>query len=76
MRRGAFWAAVASPLLVLGAAFLIGGILHLFGASCVTYGGNPRECPRICVGMTELEGHAHYEGDAEQDRREGAARRR
>jgi hypothetical protein len=28
-----------------------------------------------CVGMTELEGHAHYE-DAEQDRGEGVARRR
>jgi hypothetical protein len=25
------------------------------------------ECPRICVGMTELEGHAHYEGHAGQD---------
>ena len=32
---------MASPLLVLGAAFLIAGILHLFGASCVTYGNNP-----------------------------------
>lgn len=41
MRRVAFWAAVASPLLVLGVAYLAAGILHLFGASCVTYGNNP-----------------------------------
>jgi hypothetical protein len=46
------------------------------GLRGVGAGRPPRECPRICVGMTELEGHAHYEGVAEQRRGEGAARRR
>ena len=41
MRRVRFWAVVASPLLVMGVAFLIAGILELFGANCVTYGNNP-----------------------------------
>jgi hypothetical protein len=41
MRRVTFWAVVASPLLVMGAAFLIAEILELFGANCVTYGNNP-----------------------------------
>ena len=40
-RRVAFWATVASPLLVIAVAFLLAGILELVGADCVTYGNNP-----------------------------------
>lgn len=40
-RRVAFWATVASPLLVMAVAFLLAGILELLGADCVTYGNNP-----------------------------------
>lgn len=57
MRRVAFWAAVASPLLVIGVAFLIGGILHLFGANCVTYGGNPMalDDETVCNALGEIQ---------------------
>jgi hypothetical protein len=37
----AFWAPVTSPLLVIGVALLIGGVLDLFGADCVSRGSNP-----------------------------------
>jgi len=40
-RRVAFWATVASPLLVVAVALLLAGILELLGADCVTYGNNP-----------------------------------
>ena len=56
MRRVAFWAAVASPLLVIGVALLIGGILHLFGANCVTYGNNPMALDNeiVCNDLGEI----------------------
>jgi hypothetical protein len=41
MRRTVFWVAVASPLLVIVVALLIGGVLDLFGADCVADGSNP-----------------------------------
>jgi transposase len=34
------------------------------------------ECPRICVGMTELERHAHEESEQDRDRARGGSRRR
>jgi hypothetical protein len=40
-RRVAFWTTVSSPLLVIGVALLIGAVLGLLGAECVTYGNNP-----------------------------------
>jgi hypothetical protein len=40
-RRVAFWTTVSSPLLVIAVALLIGALLELLGADCVTYGNNP-----------------------------------
>ena len=53
----ALWAAVASPLLVIGMAFLIGGILELLGAECVTYGNNPMHFDNdtVCNGTGDIQ---------------------
>lgn len=47
---------MASPLLVIGVALLIGGILHLFGADCVTHGDNPMALDNeiVCNDLGEI----------------------
>ena len=64
LRRVAFWAAVASPLLVIGVAFLIGGILELLGADCVTYGNNPMHFDNdtVCNQAGDFQGLAGWLG--------------
>lgn len=56
-RRVVFWMAVASPALVIGGAFLTGGILELLGADCVTYGNNPMALDNdtVCNGTGDIQ---------------------
>ena len=64
MRRVTFWAVVASPLLVMGAAFLIAGILELFAPNCVTYGNNPMgfDNETVCNQPGDFQGFAIWSG--------------
>jgi hypothetical protein len=72
-----FWARVADDVdwTVEGPHPLAGRYHNKQQFIDATFGRLAGECPRICVGMTELEGHAHHEGDADQDRCGGGSRR-
>jgi hypothetical protein len=52
------------------------GLIDALIAAFESVPTTPRECPRICVGMSELERHAHEEHAGKQDRDGGDGGRR